>query len=339
MNPTISKLAIATAFLKDAVSARTEYDAEFRSDLESFISREALLACVHVGMYERQPIQRTSDYRAFVDMGGGRRDSSVLCIAHDENGIAVLDLLHEVKAPFSPEEVVQGFCATLKRWKVSEVTGDAYSADWNTDSWTRNGVTYRTSDLSRSQLYLNALPIITSRQCRLLHSERMVAQFCALERKTGRNQDSIDHPPNGWDDVCNAVAGAVYLTAGRSNEYPVLDMQTSGRWERLRATLANTGAAAAVVVKNVFGAGIPMPPMNPPSKQTYELNKRRLGLDKVPLNPVTAAAFNLPDTPPCIDVDCRKLGKCTIWIPAGMVRCQNCARQWSPKLLPARGLS
>ena len=48
----------------------------------------------------------------------------------------------------------------------------------------------------------------------LLDHPRMVTQFCGLERRVARGgRDSIDHGPNGHDDVCNAVTGAVLRAA------------------------------------------------------------------------------------------------------------------------------
>ena len=35
----------------------------------------------------------------------------------------------------------------------------------------------------------------------------------ALERRTGRGKDVIDHPPGGNDDLCNSAAGALVLAA------------------------------------------------------------------------------------------------------------------------------
>ena len=35
----------------------------------------------------------------------------------------------------------------------------------------------------------------------------------ALERRTGRCKDVIDHPPGGHDDLCNSAAGALVLAA------------------------------------------------------------------------------------------------------------------------------
>ncbi len=52
------------------------------------------------------------------------------------------------------------------------------------------------------------LPLLNSCRIDLLDNARLIAQLCALERRTARGgKDSIDHPPNGHDDLCNVVAG------------------------------------------------------------------------------------------------------------------------------------
>jgi hypothetical protein len=62
-------------------------------------------------------------------------------------------------------------------------------------------------------LYLNLLPAINSGLVDLLDNDRLVAQLCALERRTARSgKDRIDHPPGGHDDLANAVAGAIHMT-------------------------------------------------------------------------------------------------------------------------------
>ena len=92
-----------------------------------------------------------------------------LAIAHvDENGVGVLDLLREVKAPFSPEAVVAEFAQELRRFHISEICGDAYAAGWSREAFERHGLSYTTSERNRSQLYLELLPLLTSDQVRLL---------------------------------------------------------------------------------------------------------------------------------------------------------------------------
>lgn len=57
-------------------------------------------------------------------------------------------------------------------------------------------------------MYVDLLPLINSRQIDLLDHTKLVSQLCSLERRTARSgRDSIDHPPQGHDDLINAVAG------------------------------------------------------------------------------------------------------------------------------------
>lgn len=49
MNPTIDRAIIAEAREADPAAAAAEYDAEFRTDVESFVSREIVDACTVPG--------------------------------------------------------------------------------------------------------------------------------------------------------------------------------------------------------------------------------------------------------------------------------------------------
>jgi len=118
MNPKLPQRVVDRAYERDAAAAQAEYGAQFRNDLEAFVSREAVEACVSPGLFELPPITRQS-YRAFVDPSGGSADSMTLAIAHDERQpdgqtITMLDAVREVKPPFSPEAVVADFCELLK---------------------------------------------------------------------------------------------------------------------------------------------------------------------------------------------------------------------------------
>jgi hypothetical protein len=113
MNPTISERVVAEALERDPASASAEWLAEFRSDVQGYVSREVLDALVSLGTFERASLSEFS-YRAFVDPSGGSADSFTLAIAHDEDGRVILDCLRERCPPFSPEAVVTEFAETLK---------------------------------------------------------------------------------------------------------------------------------------------------------------------------------------------------------------------------------
>jgi hypothetical protein len=210
MNPTLSSLVVQAALLRDRAAASSEYLGEFRDDIGGFLSIEEIERAVIRGR-TLLPFIEGLKYKAFCDPSGGRNDSMVLAIAHTEKDRAVLDLVREIRAPFSPQQAVSEFCELLRAYHVSEVRGDRYSASWVSEAFERNLVRYIASDRNRSEIYLEFLPALTSGQLELLDNERMKNQLAALERRTGAARDMIDHPVGGADDVANACAGAVVL--------------------------------------------------------------------------------------------------------------------------------
>jgi hypothetical protein len=210
MNPTLSERAIETARKEDPEAAKADYDAEFRSDIETFVNREVVEAVVATGRFELPPISEVS-YRAFIDPAGGSgQDSMTLAIGHDEGGLGVLDAVREVKPPFSPESVVVDFAQLLKRYHVRTVTGDRFGGEWPRERLKIYGVAYTIAEKSKSDIYRDFLPLLNSGEVELLDNEQLTNQLCNLERRTARGgKDSIDHPPNGHDDLANVVAGVM----------------------------------------------------------------------------------------------------------------------------------
>ena len=217
MNPTVPQSFIDDEVEKDPASAAAEYLAQFRTDIEAFLTIESLRACVDAGVFER-PYDRKHAYFAFTDPSGGSSDSFALVIAHVDGGLTVVDCIRERRAPFSPEQVCTEFAETLKSYRITNVTGDNYGGEWPKEQFRKRGINYELSDKAKSKLYLDFLPLINSKQVKLLDSDRMVRQFIGLERKTSwGGRDSIDHAPGGHDDIANAVAGVCNL-ANRSGD-------------------------------------------------------------------------------------------------------------------------
>jgi hypothetical protein len=124
----------------------------------------------------------------------------------------------------------------LKAYRVTRVGGDRYAAEWVTEAFRKNGVTYEHSELPRSGLYIDFLPRLNSRTVSLLDHQKLVNQLAGLERKTGRGRDVIDHAPGGHDDVANSVAGActVANTGLRSGSMSLDEAFSQGRMEAER---------------------------------------------------------------------------------------------------------
>ena len=213
-NPLFDAKIIERQIASDPALYRAEYLSEWRDDLSSFISRSLLEAAVDIDVLVRPPKTDTK-YFAFADPSGGAHDSFTLAIAHrDKDGSVVLDMLYERHAPFNPSEVVAEIAALLKPYRCSHVTGDKYAAQWVVEAFAKVGITYRHSEVDRSMIYLDCLPLFTSGRVRLIDSSRLVAQFAGLERRTfPTGKDRVDHGRSGRDDLCNACAGALVLAA------------------------------------------------------------------------------------------------------------------------------
>lgn len=173
---------IAKAYEKDEIAASAEYGAEFRRDIETFVSREAVDACVVPDRHELPPVSGVH-YVAFVDPSGGSQDAMTLAIAHQQDGRAVLDCVRERQPPFSPAAVVEEFAAAVKAYRASSVTGDRYAGLWPRERFREHGIEYRVSEKVRSDLYRDLLPQLNSKQAELLDHPRLIGQLCNLERR------------------------------------------------------------------------------------------------------------------------------------------------------------
>lgn len=216
-NPSLNQSVVDRAMEKDPVSARAEYLAEFRTDLEAFVRIEVVRDCTDKGIYERPP-QRNITYAGFIDPSGGSSDSFTLCIGHYEvsTNKVIIDLLREVTPPFSPEFVCQSFSDTLKRYGISTVKSDRYAGIWVIEQIGKFGIIAEQTADPKSTLYENMLPLLNAR-ISLLNHPKANNQICALERSTTRRAtEAIDHPSGQHDDLANVIAGIATLCVGEN---------------------------------------------------------------------------------------------------------------------------
>ncbi len=218
MNSTIPQAVIDEAMEDDPASAAAEFQAEFRIDIETFVSREVIETVTFPDRHELPPVEDVR-YHAFTDPSGGSSDSMTLAIAHCEKHgdlqIAVLDCVREVRAPFSPDSVVADFVALLEQYHCSAVTGDRYGGQFCQEQFQKRGIEYKPSERTKSQIYGELLPLMNSRRVELLDIARLSGQLAGLERRTARGgKDNTDHAPGGKDDVANSAAGALVIASG-----------------------------------------------------------------------------------------------------------------------------
>jgi hypothetical protein len=216
MNPTIRQRTIDAAYAQDPAHAAAEFGAEFRADIETVFSVEALAAVTSSGVIERPPVVGGS-YVAFVDPSGGSHDAMVLAIAALEHGVPALMFLHEVRARFSPEAVVTDFAQHCARYGVRTVVGDRYGEAWVGERFRAHGLVYTPSLKTKSELFADLTAAVQSRRVELLDHPRLRTQLVMLERRTQRAGRAIIEAPAGMlDDVANAAAGALGLALSAS---------------------------------------------------------------------------------------------------------------------------
>jgi hypothetical protein len=217
LNPTIDQAFIDQALADDPAGARAEWLGEFRNDVSAYADFELIDAAVDRNITVRPP-QKGIRYVSGTDPGGGMRDSFVGSVSHDENGVAVLDAVLEIRAPYSPTAAVESIANLYRSYGIRKTTGDRYSAQFVVDAFSEHGVVYEHSARDRSAIYADCLPLFTSGRVRLLDVPRMVNQFASLERKTSPlGKDRIDHGVGGHDDLCNAAALSMVLASAVSD--------------------------------------------------------------------------------------------------------------------------
>jgi hypothetical protein len=232
-NPTLSEVDIHRASQADPEAGRSEWDAEFRDDISAFLSEADIDACIDYGRPLELPPQPGIKYCAFVDPSGGRHDAFTLTIAFMEPDHTIVAAV--VRAQYPPLDVkatVEEFAELLRDYRLHEVTGDNYSAEWVTTAFKEAGIRYHRSELNKSQLYLEGLPTFTRRTLRLPNHPRLLRELRLLERRTHvGGKDTVDHGRTGSDDSANSLFGSIYLARTRKSVLHVPDKAL--RWSRI----------------------------------------------------------------------------------------------------------
>jgi hypothetical protein len=223
MNPTLPRESgtIAAAYARNPSWADAEYGANWRADLEGYVSIDVVRSLIKEGVYERRP-ERGNRYYAYCDPSGGVGDSMTLAIAHRAADTTILDCIREAVAPFDPEAITAEFADVCRSYRVKRLVGDKFGAEWVKSAFRKCGITYVNAETSTTQNYLNLLPILNSGEVDLLDSSKLVAQLTSLERRPRRGaHDSVDHPRDMHDDIATAVAGVCSIIDGSGLRYPL----------------------------------------------------------------------------------------------------------------------
>ncbi|WP_409455271.1 hypothetical protein [Methylocystis sp. H62] len=131
LNPTLDDAEIERDLADDYAAARAEWFAEWRDDVAGWMPLEIIEAARDGGVTVRPPHLNSSKrifYRSGCDPSGGQKDSFTCAIAHDEDGVSILDCVVEIKAPFDPSVATKQIAHVLKSYGLHSTTGDKYAA-------------------------------------------------------------------------------------------------------------------------------------------------------------------------------------------------------------------
>jgi hypothetical protein len=210
----------------DPASFGSEYGAEFRQDIEAFTSLEQVQAVTATGRVHL-PYDPKMLHLAFIDTaGGGGQDSVALCITRREREWSVVCRIVEWRPPFESPDVARQVVAVLREYSITTLTGDNFSGQTWPGIFRESGLgVYNVSDLTKSDIFHDFLPLLNGQLVELLDpkagivQDRAIRQLLALERTVSKQgKDTIGHPRGGVDDVINAVAGACLLARKQQSE-------------------------------------------------------------------------------------------------------------------------
>jgi len=219
MNPTCDRKEIDKEYENDPESAAAEYGAEWRSDISGAIPPEVVDTATVTNRFELE--SRTGiGYTGAIDPSGGRRDSFTMAIVHREERKVIVDVLREARSPFRPESVVEEFSDVFKKYRVGEIQSDRYAGEWVTASFRDCGIRVKPAKMTKSEFYLEAMPLLNNGSIELLDNPRLKGQLKALQRRPrSGGKDMIDNfLQGGHDDCANVCAIACVNVAGRGEE-------------------------------------------------------------------------------------------------------------------------
>ena len=211
-NPTLSTEMIAAARAADPEAALAEWDGQYRSDRSNFLDDASIDAAIDHSRPLELPPRREHRYFAFCDMSGGRHDASSIAIVHAEGtGDDRCFIADAVRGRTGdPTAATREFCELAKEYRCYTIVGDNYSADWVSSAYREAGRQYSRSELTRSELYLECLPLFTRGQVRIPELPALIRELRLLQRRTTRTgRDAVDHGVGGSDDFANALCGAL----------------------------------------------------------------------------------------------------------------------------------
>jgi len=226
-NPTVDNETLQAMREADPVASASEWDSTFRTDSANFLDDQVVDAAVNeLRPMELPPAKFGVFYRAYTDPSGGTAggDAYTLCIGHVEGERFISDVVRGVFSPFNPAEITKQYCELCKVYGITTVVGDHYGKEWVQSEWRKHGVDYVQSDLTASELYLEAQPLFYQARIELPPDPILIRELKLLDRHpTNLGKESVTHARGCHDDRANALCGCIRVLnnhLGFNTEYP-----------------------------------------------------------------------------------------------------------------------
>lgn len=225
MNPKFSREKILAAYKRDPASAAAEYDSAWRDSSAALVAAEDVEdAMVLEGV---QRFQHGHRYVAGIDLSGGRNDPAALAVAHSETvvvpgagprKVTVVDFVQSWPAPHHPGEVAIQMADVLRGYRLTRCYGDAYGAEWTSQTFRQLGVALSTTPSDPSRVLLELQEKIRAGAVRLPRDEGLLAELRSLLRKPGSaGKDKVVMPRGNGSHADRAVAVSIAVAeAGKS---------------------------------------------------------------------------------------------------------------------------
>jgi hypothetical protein len=210
-NSSLPQSVVNRALARNPIAARAEWLAEFRSELEGYVSLDVLRSCT--GTFTELGSVAVTEYVAGVDIASGSgEDSLALAICHHDatSDKVVVDYCREWTPPFSPSAVLTEVAEVCHRYGIETLIGDRYAFVFAREILRDRKLDFRVADKVTSQCFSELAPMLNASEVVLPQHQVLLSQLGALQRKpSSRGREFIGHPPGGHDDIAAAVAVAV----------------------------------------------------------------------------------------------------------------------------------
>jgi hypothetical protein len=240
--------------------------------VSGLIGSEAIRRVIVPGRTVLQP-DREQTYVCFVDGASGVAGGDSFCAAwahfDKSRDRAILDQVYERRPPFNADDCIHEITAICRQYRCERVIGDAWAGDLLRQRWVAlTGASYDVSNRSKSQIYLDWLPLVSSMRIEMLDDDRAVQQALGLERRTtrGSNREVVDHGPTTSDDRINAIAGVLVHCADVSGK--VTWSTDDPNWH-LYLQAADAGLSANEIAPQAA-------PITPPAAASFNQGARAL---------------------------------------------------------------